>query len=421
LLGLLLGLSVPLAEGKFQAGPIRISGPKKENHWKYLSKFGYAVGTGTFNVRVKLHSPKTITNEAKLALEVFLDEDWPEVEAMENICDRKLKARQVREIRVDPNGEWGEWVNGSLGQYVRPHIWFFALSDCDQALQNFTHRLKFEFKANQDGGSEFSVEMRMMPTANFIYLLGFTYFVWLFVVRTKTFQKSSGSIHPVIWTLSVAILIQFIAQIFHSIHLWRYGYDGSGVKALEVLSEILSMLSQVTLSSLLILIALGYTLLQSKIGELDLMIPMCFMVGVIHIMLVGFGKIKDDASYKFHENEGAVGWVLLITRLGLYAWFLWAVQSSASEGGMKLRTFLSQFRIAGSIYFLAYPMIFLMTKCFAPYYQHAAMAVGLMLMQMGSNLWLANLFLTRGEYFKVSTLSSSMLPGGTKFGLVKEE
>merc|ERR1712045_634612 len=109
------------------------------------------------------------------------------------------------------------------------------------------------------------------------------------------------------------------------------------------MSEIFSMLSQITMTSLLILIGLGYTLLQSRIGELDLMIPLCFMVGVIHIMLVGFGKIKDDASYKYHENEGVVGWILVVMRLLLYAWFLWAVQPSASEGGMQLRRFLAQF------------------------------------------------------------------------------
>mmetsp|Transcript_101155 Transcript_101155/g.325892 ORF Transcript_101155/g.325892 Transcript_101155/m.325892 type:complete len:445 (-) Transcript_101155:138-1472(-) len=408
-------------EGKFQAGPMRISGPKKENHWKYVSKFGYGLGTGKFNLRVKLQSPRTISAEAKLMFEVFLDEDWAEVEAMEDICKRRDKARQRREIMVNPEGEWGEWVNGSLAQSQRPHIWYFAISDCDGALQNFTHRLRFEFKATQDTGSEFSIEMGWMPLANFVFLCGISAFVWKFIVQTRSFSRSSGSVHPVIWTLSVAIVLQFIAQVFHTIHLWVYAYDGNGVKAMEVLSEILFMLSQVTQTSLLILIALGYTLLQSKIGELDLMIPMCFMVGVIHIMLVGFGKIKDDASYKYHENEGVVGWVLLVMRLLLYVWFLWAVQSSASEGGMKLQTFLRQYRAAGSLYFLAYPFIFIITKCFAPYWQHLVMAIGLMSMQMGSNLWLASLFLTRGEYFKVSTLSASSLPGGSAGRMVKEE
>eukprot|EP00429_Kryptoperidinium_foliaceum_P069453 CAMPEP_0176068552 /NCGR_PEP_ID=MMETSP0120_2-20121206/34221_1 /TAXON_ID=160619 /ORGANISM="Kryptoperidinium foliaceum, Strain CCMP 1326" /LENGTH=362 /DNA_ID=CAMNT_0017402175 /DNA_START=255 /DNA_END=1343 /DNA_ORIENTATION=- len=359
--------------------------------------------------------------DVNLTLTVYLDEVWPEVEALEDVCQRPQHARQTRSITLPASGAWGDWIDGELRQTVRPHIWYFALSDCEHELNSIMHRLRFEFRARQEGGSEFSIEMAGMLLANVVFLMAIALLIWRFSIQTVAFHRSTGSVHPVIWGLSSAILIQLLAQSLHTAHLCRYSFDGSGVKALEVLSEILFMMSQVTQTSLLILIALGYTLLQSKIGELDLMIPMCFMVGIIHIMLVGFGKIKDDASYKFHENEGVVGWILMSVRLLLYAWFLWAVQSSAAEGGTRLRQFLSQFRVAGSIYFLSYPFIFLATKCFAPYWQHTVMSVGLMVMQTGSNLWLGSLFLTRGEYFRVSTLSSSELPGGTKFGIVKEE
>lgn len=410
-----------LADGKFQSGTLRISGPNKENHWKYMSKFGYGIGMGSFKVRVKLHSPKTMKEDRDLKLQVYLDEDWSYVEGMTELCQRKSKAKQVQNLRVNGNGSWSPWSEGRLSQNMRPHIWYFAAVDCEEILQNFTHRLKFEFSAQQENGSEYSTELMYMREANFVFFAAFVYFVYSFSIQTQTFSKSSGSVHPVIWTLCASIILQFVAQLFHTIHLWAYAFDGSGVKALEVLSEILFMLAQVTQTSLLILIALGYTLLQSKIGELDLMIPMCFMIAVIHIMLVGFGKIKDDASYKYHENEGVVGWILLVLRLLLYVWFLWAVGSSSNESGMKMQNFLRKYRAAGSIYFLSYPLIFMITKLFAPYWQHAVMSVGLMMMQFCSNLWLAKLFLTRSEYYQVSTLSSSCLPGGTKVGFVKEE
>jgi len=409
------------AEAKLQTGPLRISGVKRENHWKYVSKFGYAVGSGTYNIKVQVKQPKTLAQDTKLEFSVYLDEDWAQVDATEDPCGRLAHARQKREIVLKKDGNWSETVFGSLSQSVRPHIWYFALSDCSGALQNFTHRLKFEFHAQQAGGSEFSIEQSGMLSLNVFFFLGFCAFIYIFYQRTRKFSESAGSIHPVIWTLTIAMVAQFIAQAFHVIHLWRYQSDGQGVKALEVLSEILMMIAQVTQTSLLILIGLGYTLLQSKIGELDLMIPMSFMVGVVHIMLVGFGKIKDDAAYKYHENEGAVGWILLVIRLLLYAWFLWAVNSSANEGSAGIKRFLGQFRMVGSGYFLGYPVVFLVTKAFAPYWQHGVMATGLLSMQMGSNIWLSSMFLSRGDYFKVSTLSASDLPGGTKAGMVKEE
>eukprot|EP00930_Biecheleria_cincta_P057392 TRINITY_DN43338_c0_g1_i1.p1 TRINITY_DN43338_c0_g1~~TRINITY_DN43338_c0_g1_i1.p1 ORF type:complete len:448 (-),score=41.92 TRINITY_DN43338_c0_g1_i1:427-1770(-) len=412
---------VILATAKFVSGPVRFSGPKQENHWKYLSKFGYDIGKGSFKFRFRLNQPKYIPNAATINLEVYLDEHWPSAEGMSDICSRKQRAKQVRNVTLGPGSNWTDWAEGTLSQTVRPHIWYFVLSDCNSSLSNFTHMLKFEFHALQPGGSEFSVELKGMRFANILFLLCFACFLYWFTQRTRAFANSAGSVHPVIWTLTSGMLTQFFAQLMHTIHLCVYAYDGAGVKSLEVPSEILFMLSQVVQTSLLIIIALGYTLLQSKIGELDLMIPACFLIGIIHVILVGFGKVQDDAHYKFHENEGIVGWILLAMRLGLFAWFLWAVHSSSREGGAKIRSFLSQFRIAGSLYFLGFPAIFLITKMFAPYFQHYVMSCGQMLMQGGFNIWLSSLFLTRGEYFKVSTLSSSDLPGGVKMGVVKEE
>ena len=67
--------------------------------------------------------------------------------------------------------------------------------------------------------------------------------------------------------------------------------------------EILSAVVQVLIQSLLIVIGLGYTLLQSNLGDLDIVIPVVFIVCVINVLLVGCSKIKDDASYKFYEME----------------------------------------------------------------------------------------------------------------------
>jgi len=410
-----------LAHGKLASGQVRISGTRRENKWRYLSKFGYTTGNGNYSARIRLHSPKSLSADVNLKFEVFLDEQWPAAEAETDVCERKKHAKQSRDLVLKADGQWGAPLNGSLNQNIRPHIWFFALSDCDGVLRNFTHRIKFEFHAQQDGGSEFSVEMMWLLPFNCLFFIGLSIYTWWVYKQATAFRRSAGSLHPVIWILFVGVIVHFVGQLFHTLHLLRYSRDGSGLKLLEVLSEVFFMLSQVMQTSLLILIALGYTLLQSCLGELDLMIPVFMMVAIVHLMLVVFGKLKDDESYKYHENEGVVGWILLVIRLLLYILFLWAVQSSAKEGGARLRNFLRQFGVAGTIYFLAYPVLFLVTQLFAPYLQHSILAIGLMVMQAGSNVWLSILFLTRGEYFRVSTLSDSELPGGVKMFMTKEE
>lgn len=401
-----------------------MGGIKAPNKWKYVSKFAYGMGAGQYAVRVKLLRPKTLFAEANVVLEFYLDEDWQGAEAKKDECQRHTAARTIRNLVVDKEGKWGPWLNGTVRQSIRPHVWFVAVSECNNShgMPSSRHTLEFEFLARQENGSHFGVEMHWMLESNLIFLIGFTLFLYRFRVAVSAFLGSAGSIHPVIWTLLAAMILQYVAQCCHTLHIWVFSYNGAGLWGLDLASEICFMIAQVIQSSLLILIALGYTLLQSKIGELDLMLPVSFMVGVIHIILVGVSKVGDGHSYKFHENEGVFGWVLMTFRILLYIWFMWAVRSTASEGGMNLRRFLlGQFQTAGSFYFLAYPIIFVVTQQVAAYWQHFVFSTGVMVMQMGSNLWLANLFLQRGEYFKVSTLNASFLPGGARVGVDKEE
>lgn len=402
------------ADGKVQLGQVRIGGPRANNQWKFVSKFGYSIGVGSFAMRVRLEQPRTLAQNTSVELNLFLDEDWPEVEALDQ-CARTDKARGTHSLNVLAQGGWGDWVNGTLHQAVRPHIWYFAMQDCTHNLQNFTHRFRFEFRALQPDGTHNSVELQWMFVINLAAFLVFNGFFYRFRVQCKAFARSADSLHPVIWCLLVSMIFQYAAQGFMTLDLYFYFGNGMGSKPLNVIGEIFFMLAQVIQSTLLIVIAMGYTLLQSEIGDLDLMIPVAFMMAILHIMVVGFGKIQDEASYKYHEFEGIVGIVICVFRLLLYLWFMWACHSTADEGGMRLKGFLRQFKLVGTVYFTAFPLMFFFVRFLAPYLQHKAMTVGLLAMQMCANYWMTQLFLTRGDYFKVSTLSSTFLPGNRRF------
>eukprot|EP00747_Dinoflagellata_sp_TGD_P090753 gnl/TRDRNA2_/TRDRNA2_164812_c0_seq1.p1 gnl/TRDRNA2_/TRDRNA2_164812_c0~~gnl/TRDRNA2_/TRDRNA2_164812_c0_seq1.p1 ORF type:complete len:425 (-),score=41.49 gnl/TRDRNA2_/TRDRNA2_164812_c0_seq1:30-1304(-) len=421
---LYLGAVLVLAQktlGKLHTGAARIGGPKNDTRWRFVSKFGYTTGTGRYSLRARLWKANSTNKSVVLDVDAFLDEVWNEVRSASPCERQKLYSRATRKISIDPSGKWSTNVTGTVSQTVRPHIWFFALSDCRQELAGIGARIEWELRTTQFDGSEFSVEMRQMLLVNVVALLGLSAFVWQFARRCREFFSSAGSIHPVILALATAMAMQYLAQVCDTLDQWRFRSDGIGLKALEVVGEVFFMLSQVIQTSLLILIALGYTLLQSKVGDLDLLLPITLMTSTIHTLLVLIGKLMDDAPDKYHENDGLVGWIMLVLRILLYAWFLWAVQSTEAVSGMQLRSFLRRFRIAGSAYFLSYPIIFVIAQIFAPYLQHPVMQIGLLAAQMASNVYLYSLFLTRGDYFKVSTLNSSFLPGGVRIGLDKEE
>jgi hypothetical protein len=218
----------------------------------------------------------------------------------------------------------------------------------------------------------------------------------------------------VIWVLGAAAVMQYASQFSHLLHLVSYQSNGVGYWTLDLLAEVLFMMSQVTHATLLIAIAQGYTLLHEKACQIELSRLVTFATLAAHAALVCFSKLEEGtSSHRNHKNDGLAGWTIMLIRVLLFIWFSSAVRSTRERGGFRLREFILQFQLAGSLYFLAYPVVLLVAQLFAPYYRHPIMQVGLFAMQATGDTWLACLFLSRGAYFKVSSLSSSLLPGGT--------
>lgn len=264
--------------------------------------------------------------------------------------------------------------------------------------------------------------MEGMITVYLVKLVLFGGYALHYIRMCNRYLESAEKLHPIIWVLSAAIMMQFAATVMHFLHLVSYSSNGVGVKALDVVNDVLGSITQVLLQSLLILIALGYTILQSNLGDLDIILPVVFIVVIINVLLVGFSKIKDDASYKFYENEGAIGWFMCFVRVCLWLWFMWAINSSKKEASTKIQNFLNKFALAGTLYFLSYPCLFSFVAFTAAYIRHKLITVGSYCAFALTVRWLEVLFLRRGEFFNVSTLSSSFLPGGgMKIGMMKAE
>lgn len=401
------------AQAKVQRSTLRLGrGARQTAEWQYVGKFGYAVGQGTYEARLREAVPGSLPPGTALELEIYMDEEWPQVETVTEVCRKKDLAKRTREMNIGQvAGDWGQIAKGSIAQNVRPHVWYFAISDCGGNLLNGTYGLDVEMEFKQDGGSHFSVELQWAPSANLLTLVGCSFFLLSFCRRSRVFFIRTGSLHPVIWTLGCVVVFQYVAQCLHTGHLAIYRSDGQGSRAMEVLSEVFFVLCQVTQTSLLVTIALGYTLLKAQLGDLQIVLPICGLVALVHVVLVVLDKAQCEASHRFTDHDGSTGWIFFGLRLALYAWFHWASNRTASQGGLRLQAFIGKFRIAASMYFLAYPGTFLVMQLFAPYLREPVMETGLMAAQVASNVWLASLFLDRGAYFQASSLSASPLPG----------
>mmetsp|Transcript_90346 Transcript_90346/g.252510 ORF Transcript_90346/g.252510 Transcript_90346/m.252510 type:complete len:429 (-) Transcript_90346:115-1401(-) len=406
---LLLGLAARAA-GKTQRGVVHLGpdGGVGAPPWEFAGKFGYAIGHGSYDVRVRLADPAA--ELASLDLEVFLDEEWDRMGALKP-CRRAWVARKTNLLRATA-GAWSPWEGGVLIQSVRPHIWYFALSACSGRQQNATLTVEYELRMTQFDGSEMSVELRHMPAATVLALMCVSGLLLRFATGCRRLRESCGSVQPVIRVLAGAALLQWTAQGLQLLHLLGYEARGAPDSVFEAAGHVLLMLSQVASSTLLILIAQGYTLDPSREEVWGRAKPVAAVVAMLHALLVGHAQLQGEHSDKHHENEGVVGWALLFSRLLLYVWFLAGARALWRSGGPRLQPFLSRFVLAGSMYFLAFPVLFVVVQLFAEYLQHPLLEIGMAATQAASFFWLSELFLTRGLYYQVSTLGASLLPGG---------
>jgi len=390
-----------------KAGTVRLGAREGNEPWQYVGKFGYAIGKGTWEVRAKVEETG---HTIDAAFQVFLDEDWEDVASMAP-CSEAAETLAKSRRSVKAAHGWGPWIRGSVRQNVRPHIWYFALSGCGwQANSTFT--VDYELRLRQADGSELSFELRHMPLVTLLSVVCLSVFLAVFARRCRDVRQSAGRVHSVILALGASVVLQWSAQVLHLVHLQLCERDGMGRTGVETLAESLFMLSQVASSTLLLLIAKGYTLVSGS-RALGAVKPVAAVVALLQVALVGHCKMEGDLHNKHHQGESAAAVAILSTRVLLFAWFTVSLKALRQQSsGIKLRSFLQRFQRTGALYFLSYPGLFLVARLFAPYLRHPVMHFGLVAAQTVSALWLSDLFFARGLYFEVSTLGGSLLPGG---------
>lgn len=122
----------------------------------------------------------------------------------------------------------------------------------------------------------------------------------------------------------LSLSCQITALLFETIHLWQYSYDGEGFTVLEILAKISGATSEVTMSMLLVLMAQGWTVTYQDLDvddNLEIFIPTFALIVMVHVLVSALTFIDVDATHKYHDFSGIQGWVLLLVKVGLFAYF----------------------------------------------------------------------------------------------------
>ena len=392
--------------------------------WQYLTKFGFERGTGTFSVRARITNPLQISSEnwgAELPLTfmVYLDIEWPQTMVTEGCNAKNDLARFKNELRLLSSGEWSHPIVSTLGNNARPYVWYFVMSDCGQEYKRYVadherdYFVEFELSIRNTDGSEFSIEDKgfMIP---FMLLVIFCAVGLLYNFKKFYFEyRNDMKIDYPLVFVTLAIFLQMCALVCEIIHLDMYSSNGMGSFVFSLLNNVLSLFSQFLFTGLLILISWGWTINFDGLESLNCFLPFSGFIAICQIMFSIISKISDDESYKFHEYENWAGYSILILRVALFLYFVKGLYFSFLEARDTIRRFIVKLGLYGSVYFLAIPVIVVITTIVAPYCRHKVVVIGSLSLQILGMIFMTVLFNeTKGDYFDISYHGKPLLPMG---------
>ncbi len=90
------------------------------------------------------------------------------------------------------------------------------------------------------------------------------------------------------------------------------------------------------------------------------------------MILVVLGKITtEDEHNKYHNFEGVLGKILVLIRTIVYCVFIYGIKDTYTKSSDKIKIFLRQLTIFGTIYFLAFPILVVVASTIiASYFRH---------------------------------------------------
>lgn len=164
------------------------------------------------------------------------------------------------------------------------------------------------------------------------------------------------------------------------------------------------MAGECVITIFLLLISWGWTINYTELEDLEVYVPLSILVVIVHIIIIGLGKLSDDAYDKFHPYDGWVGIVIIIIRLGLYAYFFFGIKESFNRARPKVKEFAQQLIVMGSTYFLAFPFIVIFSYVFDTYMRLSVVYFGSALIQIIAVVTLSYVLTSKKSgYYSIST------------------
>jgi len=418
-------------------GELQLSSQTTE---QYIAKFSLSKGShGHLEAQFFVDSthPYFDSNPHTVKLSLFDDQTWDEFQRKAksgSLCNDRVQLAQYHhkiEPQFEPTSDPVKVIK--FEQPFEPkdstHYWFLVVSDC--FLEEYdAHPPPMAFNLIfKNGDSHLPADEVGLPT-----LFAFMSFVLLCVSLFFAYSLHRATdgykgVHLVVLLLGLGIQSQLASLLFETIHLWVYERNGLGMRwrhswlPLDFLAEACQGLSELVVAFVLIAISFGWTLsIPNKLANSSFKHfyhisgnSFLLFLGLLSIQVVleFWGRKYQDDFSQFHDFEHLPGYLLIMFRFGQWVLFLYGLLSTKKRSTEESVTgFLVQLATFGTLWFLTFPAVVIISTTFPPYLRHSIVTGTAVVMQCVALMLLGKLFLSKGQYYRASTLSQV----GTVFG-----
>ncbi|EUD68997.1 hypothetical protein C922_00688 [Plasmodium inui San Antonio 1] len=285
----------------------------------------------------------------------------------------------------------------------------------DYIYENDGFKVEYEVNIFQTNNSHFSYEMLYSPLLTFILTILYIFLILQYGRKIMQNIVSKEHKHTMVICVAFVISVQLISNSLLLIHLLVYSKNGIGIELFKISFNLLNFLAQIIMCTMLLSLSYGLTIFEASFDIFTRIKVIFSIITVFHVVLVILDNTYImESSSKFFDNDNITGYIILALRVLLAIVYHVNINNLFLVAKVPtIRNFLKKMYICGLFYIFSFPIIFMVCYIFDTYWRQRFMLFGTAFLQYVSTYCITKMFLTNSEYFKVSDMSASDLPGAT--------
>ncbi|KAI4834862.1 integral membrane protein GPR180 [Plasmodium brasilianum] len=186
----------------------------------------------------------------------------------------------------------------------------------DYIYENEGFKVEYEVNIFQTNNSHFSYELLHSPILTFILTILYIFLIFQYGNRIIQNIVSKEHKHAMVLCVAVVILIQLISNFLLLIHLLVYSKNGIGIELFKISFNILNFLTQIIMCTMLLSLSYGLTIFEARFNIFSRIKIIFGIITFFHVVLVILDNtyIKESSS-KYFDNDNITGYIILALRV----------------------------------------------------------------------------------------------------------